>query len=366
VVLEQLQSVLRCTGATILVMDGDDLIILDHRGPIGADVVATARFPGRWAAATAELRRGSPLVIDNIWSDGATATAFRQAAPAELTAMLMYARALILVPLEVRGRLIGFLLVDSDEADRYGTRDAQLAWALANQTAVAVENARLYDQARRLATLEERQRLARELHDSVTQTLFTVSLLVRALPGVWKGEAGQGQAMLAHLGEVTEAALAEMRTLLLELRPSAVMQSDLPALMRQLAQSFSTHIERPVELELDCAGTLPMEVHLAFYRTARAALANVAKHAASAQARVSLQQRHDAATIVITDDGGGFDPTRIAQRAHPGLEVMRARAAAIGASLEISSAPGEGTAVTLRWPSDTGDPSPASSGRGAG
>jgi len=351
VVLEQLQSVLRCTGATILVMDGDELIILDHRGPMAADAVATARFPGRWAAATAELRRGSPLVIDNIWSDGPTATAFREAAPPALTALLMYARALMLVPLEVRGRLIGFLLVDSDEPNRYGTRDAQLAWALANQTAVAVENARLYDQARRLATLEERQRLARELHDSVTQTLFTVSMLVRALPDARRGGEERSDAMLAHLGEVTEAALAEMRTLLLELRPSAVLQADLPALMRQLALAFRTHIERPVELELDCAGNLPMEVHLAFYRTARAALANIAKHAASARARVILQQREDSATIVVTDDGGGFDATRVAQRPHPGLEIMRERAAAIGASLEISSAPGEGTAVTLRWPS---------------
>jgi signal transduction histidine kinase len=230
---------------------------------------ATARFPGRWAAATAELRRGSPLVIDNIWSDGPTATAFREAAPPALTALLMYARALMLVPLEVRGRLIGFLLVDSDEPNRYGTRDAQLAWALANQAAIAVENARLYDQARRLATLEERQRLARELHDfRHADALHRVDAGACAA-GRPARRCGAERRHARPPRRGHEAALAEMRTLLLELRPSAVLQADLPALMRQLAQGFRTHIERPVELELDCAGTLPMEVHLAFYRTAR-------------------------------------------------------------------------------------------------
>jgi PAS domain S-box-containing protein len=357
VVLHQLQSVLRCTGATILVADGDDLIVLGHRGSIRSDVVATARFPGRWAADYAKLRKGSPLIIDNIWSDGPAAAAFRESAPEALTALFLHARSLMMVPLEVRDRLIGFLLIDSDEPNRYDTRDAQLAWALANQTAVAVENARLYDQARQLATVEERQRLAGELHDSVTQTLFTVSLLVRALPGAWKGDPGQAQAMLSHLGDVTEAALAEMRTLLLELRPSAIMQSELAELMRQLAQAFSTHLEKPVELELDCAGTLPMEVHLAFYQLARAALGNVAKHASSAKARIVLRQRADEAAIVISDDGGGFDPARVAQRPRVGLDNMRERAAAIGATLEVRSATGEGTAVSLRW-------SPRGAGRG--
>lgn len=349
VVLQQLQGVLRCTGATILVVDGEDLIILDHRGPIGAQAAATARFPGRWAAEYARLRKGSPLVVDNIWGDGATARAFRESAPEALTALLMYARSLMLVPLEVRDRLVGFFLIDSDEANRYDTRDAELAWALANQAAVAVENARLYEQAQQLAMVEERQRLTREFHDSLTQTLFTVSMLVRALPAVRKGDPAQAEAMLAHLGEVTEAAQAEMRTLLLELRPSAILQSDLSALMHQLAQAFRSHLEKPVELDLDCAGTLPMEVHLAFYRLARAALENVVKHAASAQARIVLRQRAETATIVVTDDGGGFDPALVTRRQRTGHEIMRERAAAIGANLEIRSATGEGTSITLRW-----------------
>jgi signal transduction histidine kinase len=177
-------------------------------------------------------------------------------------------------------------------------------------------------------------------------------MLVRALPAALK-DPGQAGAMLSHLGEVAEAALAEMRTLLLELRPSAILKSELSDLMRQLAQASRTHLEKPVELDLDCAGTLPMEVHLAFYRLARAALGNVAKHAASAQARIVLRQRAEAATIAITDDGGGFDPALVAKRPRSGHEIMRERAAAVGAVLEIRSATGEGTSVTLTWSAQT-------------
>jgi PAS domain S-box-containing protein len=351
VVLQQLQSVLDCTGATILIVEGDELVVLDHRGPLGADAIGKARFSRDWALACADLRKGSPLIIDNIWSDAAPARAFREAAPQALTALLVYARALLLVPLRVRDRFIGLLLIDSDRPERYGTREAQLAWALANQAAVAIENATLYDQARELAALEERQRLARDLHDSVTQTLYTLSMLGRALPPAWASDPKQGQAMLGQLREVTESALAEMRTSLLDLRPHAVLQAELPDLLRQLAQAFRTHVDNPIQLDVEVTGTLPEEVHLTFYRLARAALENVAKHAPSSRARVVLRQGDDAAAIVVSDDGGGFDAARVAQGPRMGLDIMRERAAAIGARLEIKSAPGEGTTVAMRWPS---------------
>jgi two-component system nitrate/nitrite sensor histidine kinase NarX len=350
VVLQQLQSVLGCTGATILVVEGDELILLDHRGPIGPEAIAKARFAARWAIKWAELRRGSPLNIDNIWGDSAPAAAFRDRAPAALTSLFKYARSLLLVPLEVRDRLIGFLLIDSEEADRYHTRDAQLAWALANQAAVAIENTRLYDQARELATVEERQRLARDLHDSVTQTLYTASMLGRALPGAWDSDPSKGRTMLAHLEQVTQSALAEMRTLLLELRPGAVLQSELPDLLRQLAHACRSHLEKPIDLQCAGEGRLPGEVHETFYRLARAALGNVVKHAAASQARVVLRQQAESAAIVISDDGGGFDSRQPTRRPRMGLDIMRERALAVGASLIIDSAPGRGTTVSLHWP----------------
>jgi signal transduction histidine kinase len=156
--------------------------------------------------------------------------------------------------------------------------------------------------------------------------------------------------MLGELGEVTEAALAEMRTLLLELRPAAIVQTGLEDLLQRLAHALRTHVEKPIEVEIEGSGQLPPEVHLAFYRLAQAALGNVIRHASSSQARARLVLADEAATLVISDDGGGFDPAHLKERQGMGIEIMRERAGAISADLKIDSAVGQGTTVTLRWP----------------
>jgi signal transduction histidine kinase len=254
------------------------------------------------------------------------------------------------VPLRVRDRTIGFLLLDSDEPDRYGTRDGTLAWALANQAAVAIENARLYDQARDLAAFEERQRLARDLHDSVTQSLYTAALVGRVLPRTWESDPKLGREMLDQLAEVTEAALAEMRTLLLELRPAAILQSGLDELLPRLARALRTHLEKPIAVEIEGSALLPPEVHLVFYRIAQAALGNVVRHVPAAQAWARLVLADASALLAIRDDGGGFEPGTLGERGGMGIEIMRERAEAIGADLMIDSVVGQGTTVTLRWP----------------
>jgi len=157
--------------------------------------------------------------------------------------------------------------------------------------------------------------------------------------------------MLGQLGEVTESALAEMRTLLLELRPAAILQSGLDELLQRLVQALRSHVERPIQVEMEgSVAVLPPEVHLAFYRMAQAALGNVVRHVSSSQARARLAFGADTTTLVISDDGGGFDVKRIGERRGMGLEIMRERAAAIGAHLQIDSVMGQGTTVTLRWP----------------
>jgi PAS domain S-box-containing protein len=350
VVLEQLQIVLGSTGVTVFVVEGDELVVLDHRGPLADEVIATSRFPGRQMIACAQDRNGSPVIIDNLWGDGEAARAFLERAPEALTALLVHVRSLLFVPLRVRDRTIGILLLDHEEADRYTTRDGTLAWALANQAAVAIENARLYDHARDLAAFEERQRLARDLHDSVTQSLYTAAMVGRVLPKTWESDPKVGREMLDQLNEVTEAALAEMRTLLLELRPAAILQTGLDDLLGRLAKALRTHLEKPIQVEIEGAGELPAEVHLVFYRLAQAAMGNVVRHVSSAQARVRLALADLSATMVISDDGGGFDPTRPGERPGMGIDIMRERAAAIGADLKIESVIGQGTTVTLRWP----------------
>ena len=128
------------------------------------------------------LNRGSPVVVDDAQSDSPSARAYRESMPPAVLSLFSYARSVINLPLKARDRVIGVLRIDSDRPNPYSVYDAELAWALANQAAVAIENARLYDRAREVAAYEERQRLARELHDSVTQTLCAVGMLGRTLP----------------------------------------------------------------------------------------------------------------------------------------------------------------------------------------
>ena len=350
VVLAEIQSLLGCTGATILALDGGELVILDHHGPLTAEQIDNARFPAQWAIDCAELRRDSPLIIDNVWDDSAAAKAFRASAPPAITLLFGYARSLLKVPLKVGDRLIGLLVVDGERPGQFAMREAQLAWALANQAAVAIENARLYDQGRELAAFEERQRLARELHDSVTQSLYTASMLGLALPTAWERDPGQGRQMLAHLRDVTTSALAELRTLLIELRPSAALQLELGELLQQLARALRSRIEKPVDVTVDGAALLPAEVQVTFYRVAQAALGNVAKHAATARVQVTLRCTPESATLIIADDGPGFDVAEAARQGRTGLDVMRERAVMVGASLDIASSREQGTRLTLRWP----------------
>ena len=157
--------------------------------------------------------------------------------------------------------------------------------------------------------------------------------------------------MLAQLGEVTEAALAEMRTLLLELRPAAILQSGLDDLLQRLAQR-AAHPPREADprSRSKAPRQLPAEVHLVFYRIAQAALGNVVRHVPAAQAWARLVLADASALLVIRDDGGGFEPATLGERRGMGIEIMRERAEAIGADLMIDSVVGQGTTVTLRWP----------------
>jgi signal transduction histidine kinase len=222
-------------------------------------------------------------------------------------------------------------------------------------------------QAEELAVLEERNRLARELHDAVTQTLFSASLIAEALPALWERDQEMGRERLAMLRQMSRGALAEMRTLLLELRPAALVETGLEDLLRQLGEAVTGREGVPVTVEVDGLCELPADLHVALYRIAQEALNNVVKHAKASQVAVSLRctprvpspsSREGEGTAVevelcIRDDGRGFDPDE-APSEHMGLGIMRERAEAVGAQLGIVSQTGRGTQVTMVWPGDEG------------
>jgi two-component system nitrate/nitrite sensor histidine kinase NarX len=194
----------------------------------------------------------------------------------------------------------------------------------------------------------ERSRLARDLHDSVTQTLFSASLIAEVLPRLWERKHSEGQQRLEELRQLTKGALAEMRTLLLELRPSRLIQVELGELLGQLTEAVTGRARIPIDLNIQGACTLAPEVRVAFYRIAQEALNNVAKHARASQVSVSLDCQPHQAELVIQDNGRGFAWEGIKPN-NLGLKIMQERAEAIEATLEVNSQPGQGTQVSVRW-----------------
>jgi signal transduction histidine kinase len=207
------------------------------------------------------------------------------------------------------------------------------------------------DVTARNAQLEERARLSAELHDSVSQTLFSAALLADALPETWRRSRGKGAQALERLGQLNREALAEMRLLLAELRSGAVEQPPPGERIAALAREFETAHGIAVQVEITGDALLPGEVRATFHRVAQESLNNIARHAGAGSIRVAFEALPGQGLLVIGDDGRGFDPAAVVGD-HLGLLIMKERAQRIGASLEIDTAPGRGTTVTLVWMGD--------------
>ncbi len=258
-------------------------------------------------------------------------------------------RSELAVPLKTKaGGIIGVLNVESDQLNAFDESDVQVLQSLANQAAIAIENARLYEQAQRLAAVEERSRLARELHDAVTQTLFSASLIAEVVPRVWQNDPQEGYQQLEEIRILTRGALAEMRTLLLELRPEALSKSKMGDLLSQLGRAMTGRTGLPVQVTSEDEWILPPDVQMALYRIAQEALNNVGKHANASQVDVHFACEPGRATLSISDDGQGFDVDNIPP-GHFGVSIMRERTESIGTVLEITSQPGAGTRVIVNW-----------------
>jgi signal transduction histidine kinase/HAMP domain-containing protein len=256
--------------------------------------------------------------------------------------------AYLAVPLIIKDEVYGAISLYYSAPREFSDEEIGLAVTFADQAALAIENARLYERAQQVATVEERQRLARELHDAVTQTLFSASLIAEVLPRLWERNEEQGRQRLDELRQLTRGALAEMRTLLLELRPAALVDAEVGDLLRQLAESITGRARVPVTLEIEGKCVLPPEVKVALYRIAQEALNNIAKHSGASQATVSVHGEPQRVKLRISDDGRGFDPGYVPPD-HLGLGIMRERAEAVGANLRIESQPGQGTQVEVIW-----------------
>jgi len=257
---------------------------------------------------------------------------------------------LLVVPLVAKDVTLGALRVARDQGAPFSDDERRLAEMVAGDVAAAVESERLHEMQTRQAAEEERQRLARDLHDAVTQTLYSATLIAEALPAVWEREPSAGLSNLARLQRLVRAALAEMRTLLFELRPAALAATPLGVLLDRLGDALSGQIEGPVTVRAADDIPLSSAARLVFYRVTQEACNNIAKHARATEVEVECVTAGDGVvSLSVRDDGRGFDPGAV-EPDRMGLRIMRERLDSVGASLEIVSAPGRGTTITAAWP----------------
>jgi two-component system nitrate/nitrite sensor histidine kinase NarX len=335
--------------------DAEDAIIFryDESGPI--TVIATnpggqihysldsslLNIVGGWAEE--QLLEKEPLVLADLpkyWSDhGEFEVAQEQTH-----------KALLGIPLAIGDELYGGLLMFYSHVREFSHDDLELGFTFADQAALAIANNRLRERVRETAAATERSRLARELHDAVTQTLFSASLIAETLSPTWESDPTEGRQLLKDLRQLTRGALAEMRTLLMELRPATLEEAILSDLLNQLSEAFVGRTGIPVQANVNSSCQLPVNVRIALYRIAQESLNNVVKHARADNVEMILEDCSDdeGVNLTIRDDGRGFDPSDVPGH-RLGLEIIKERAQAIEAELAINSAPGEGTSVSVQW-----------------
>jgi PAS domain S-box-containing protein len=378
-ILEQLQGIIGCTHAGLFRLTDSTLTALAVRVSPGSSTGRAPQQPER--AAPIQIHLGGaktlaalfnghrPIRIADVGSTDPAAEFLRTLLSRDASVLLEGVRAWMWVPLAVKGRLIGGLGAAHTRRNHFTAHHAALALSIADQVAITMINAELHEQARALAALQERQRLARNLHDAVNQSLFSAGLIAEVLPRLWDRDPVEARQSLQDLRRLTRGALAEMRELLAELRPSVLTDSSLADLLRQLAYAFTGRTNIPASVTTAGEHALPADLQVVLYRICQEALNNIVKHARAGRVEIDLQYEPGPAPapsflargaspeeivvgsveMRIRDDGRGFDPDRPALSGHYGLDMMRERAEGVGAQLTFTSEPGRGTEVTVRW-----------------
>jgi len=307
---------------------------------LSADAIAGLDFPPDLSQA---LRSGKPVAVSDV-----TDVSAESALLSTLECMAECCRALLAVPLIIKGEVYGGLVLYYSGPRTVSEEEMDLAVAFADQAALAIENARLRDQVREAAVLEERARLARELHDSVTQALFSMTLLAEAgqrLAG--SGDLERVQTYLRRLGETSQQSLKEMRLLVYELRPQALEEVGLVGALQQRLDAVEARAGVEARLLVEGTVQVPMMMEEDLYRIAEQALNNALKHAAATLVVVWIRADGGRVSIEVMDNGSGFNPEAIKDKGGQGLTSMRERTERIGGMLTVDSTPGQGTTVKV-------------------
>ena len=348
-ILDQLRVIIDYTHAGLFKLEDSNLAALAVRGPQPLEQAMPFQIRLRSPEGLTMLfnERGSTRIAD-VQSSDPPAQFLRSLLNDQASLLLEGVHSWMWVPLAIKGRMIGVIGVAHAERNYFTAHHADLALTVANQAAITMVNAELYEHAHTLASLQERQRLARNLHDAVNQSLFSAGLIAEVLPRLWERDPEEGRRSLEDLRRLTRGAQADMRLLLAELRPSTLTDAELGDLLRLLGNALAGRTNIPIDVTVTGEGKLPAEVQVALYRLCQEGLNNIAKHAGASRVDIQLQYGTGAVELRIRDDGRGFNPKQTVP-GHYGLSMMRERATAMGASLSITSQPGHGTEIIIRW-----------------
>lgn len=256
---------------------------------------------------------------------------------------------LVAVPLVVRSQTVGTLVGYYVPDEAPGEDEIAFLSIIADQAAVAVENARLFVEAQGKAALEERQKLARELHDSVSQALYGIALGARTARELLERDPPRAAGPIDYVASLAEAGLAEMRALIFELRPESLATEGLVAALSKQAGSLRARHGLTVTATLGAEPDVPLHVKEALYRIAQEALHNIIRHARATHVELHLTSSERDVELTVRDDGQGFEAGGTFP-GHLGLRSMRERAVSLGGEIRVESAPGAGTCITVRIP----------------
>ncbi|MBE7554089.1 MAG: GAF domain-containing protein [Anaerolineales bacterium] len=284
------------------------------------------------------IKNGDPLIVPDVAVD-----------PRSVEAGRISFQAYVGVPMRARGQMLGVLSVArAKEQPHFNVEEIALLTTIADQVGVVVESARLRQMAERSAVMEERARLARDLHDSVTQLLYSVNLFAKVGREAFElGDMAQVNNCLAELGQIAQQALKEMRLLVYELRPLALAQEGLVGALRQRLDAVERRSGVQAQLQAEMMLDLPSPVEEALYHITLEALNNALKHAAATAIIVSIGASDGRIDLEVADNGSGFDPQAVAGKGGLGLTSMRERVEKLGGTLVILSGPKEGTKVKV-------------------
>lgn len=351
-ILDQIASIIPFSGAAIYTLEENKLTVAAFQLPGLHSLPPSLALPLEHAGPFGNVITGKQVVIlDDVEESPPLSRAYQEMGIQPDPIVFRHSHSWIGIPLVVRDRVTGLLSLTHDQPGYYTHTHARLAQAITNQVAVAIENARLYEQAQDLATLEERNRIARELHDSVTQLLYGISLYSTAASrSIRKKNLEQVENTLVEIKDNSLQALQEMRLLILELNPPLLQKHGLVAALKSSLESIESRAGLETELKTEGVTRLPGAIEPDLYRIAMEALNNLVRYARARKVSVELQLRSNWVILDISDNGVGFKLEDARISGGMGIQNMEQRARRLGGRLEITSNPGRGTNIKAEIP----------------